>query len=256
MEISKIFELSEQYKQLAEGVIDFERYTWYAIAHHSTAIEGSTLTERQTIDLLEFGKTAVNKPMNHHLMVVDYFKALQYTLKLAQETEPVVYVSVELLKAIASKVKLNTGEIVNSVLGTFDTSKGDLRLCSVRAGNRLFPDCQKVPVLLENFCNTINSDMVIAKTFEEKCNLAFRAHFEFVSIHPFGDGNGRTSRLLMNFIQAHFDLPLSIVYKQDRLKYIDALEIARKNDDITPFLKFMYKQYVKFLKEEIKQLKQ
>lgn len=230
MEIDKILELAEQYEKLAAGVINYERYTWYAIAHHSTAIEGSTLTVKQTIDLLEFGKTAINKPMNDHLMVVDYFNALQYTLKEAQKKKPVVYVSVDLLKIIASKVKLNTGEIVNSVFGTFDTSKGDLRLCTVRAGNRLFPDCQKVPVLLKEFCNSINGDIVNAKTFEEKCNLAFRAHFEFVSIHPFGDGNGRTSHLLMNFIQAHFDLPLSIVYKQDRLKYIDALEAARKNE--------------------------
>lgn len=256
METSKIQELANEYQKLAKGVINYERYTWYAIAHHSTALEGSTLTEKQSIDLLEFGKTATNKPMQDHLMVVDYFNALQYTLKVATETKPVIYISVQLLKTIASKVKLNTGEIINTALGTFDTAKGDLRLCSVRAGSRLFPDCRKVPDMVKKLCNSLTMDMIKAKTFDEKCNLAFRAHFELVSIHPFGDGNGRTSRLLMNFIQAHFNLPLSIVYKQDRLKYIEALESARKKEDITPFLKFMYSQYAKFLKEEITRLKQ
>jgi Fic family protein len=92
------------------------------------------------------------------------------------------------------------------------------------------------------------------KTFEEKCNLAFKVHSDFVSIHPFGDGNGRTSRLLMNYIQAWFDLPLSIVFKQDRIKYVEALEGARNNEDITIFYRFMYEQYRKFLKSEISQL--
>ena len=50
-------------------------------------------------------------------------------------------------------------------------------------------------------------------TVEEKLQLSFSTHFDLVSIHPFYDGNGRTSRLLMNFIQQYFHLPLAIVYK-------------------------------------------
>ena len=256
MEPTKIKQLADEYQKLAKGVINYERFTWYAISHHSTAIEGSTLTEKQSIDLLEFGKTAAKKPMEDHLMLLDYFNALKYTLTAATGSNPVEFVSVDLLQTIASKVKLNTGEIVNSALGTFDTAKGDFRLCSVRAGSRLFPDCRKVPDMVKALCASITMDMKKAETFEDKCYLSFRAHFELVSIHPFGDGNGRTSRLLMNFIQAHFNLPLSIVYKQDRIKYIEALESARKKEDLTPFVTFMYSQYAKFMKAEIKRLKQ
>jgi Fic family protein len=76
-----------------------------------------------------------------------------------------------------------------------------------------------------------------------------------VSIHPFGDGNGRISRLLMNYILAYFDLPLTIVFKEDRIKYIDALEASRNNEQITIFFKFMFAQYKKFIKKELKILK-
>jgi Fic family protein len=92
------------------------------------------------------------------------------------------------------------------------------------------------------------------KALQFTLNLAFKVHFDFVSIHPFGDGNGRTSRLLMNYIQAWFNIPLSIVFKQDRIKYVEALESARNKEDAAVFYQFMYGQYGKFLKAEIEQL--
>jgi len=252
MKIQDINKLAVLYQQLSKGMIDHDKYTYYAITHHSTAIEGSTLTEKQAVNLLEYGTTAGSKPIEHHFMILDYFKALEFTLKAAREEKAV---TIPLLQAIASKVKINTGETVNTVLGTYETAKGDFRLGSVRAGTRTFPDHKKVPAMIKKLCDNINKEIQTAKSFEDRCNLAFKAHFDFVSIHPFGDGNGRTSRLLMNYIQARFNLPLSIVFKQDRIKYVTALENARTKDDITLFYKFMYNQYEKFLKTEINLLR-
>jgi Fic family protein len=178
-------------------------------------------------------------------MVLDYFKALKHTLNLAKEKTPH---STSIIQSIASLVKTNTGETVNTISGTYDTAKGDFRTGTVRAGNRTFPDFKKVPAIVKQLCEKANAEIEKVKTFEEKCNLAFKVHFDFVSIHPFGDGNGRTSRLLMNYIQARFNLPLSIVFKQDRIKYVEALESARNKEDITIFYQFMYGQYRKFLK--------
>jgi hypothetical protein len=59
----------------------------------------------------------------------------------------------------------------------------------------------------------------------------------------------------MNYILAYFELPMSIVFKQDRIKYIDASEAARNKEDRTIFFKFMFTQYEKFIKKEIKLLK-
>lgn len=97
--------------------------------------------------------------------------------------------------------------------------------------------------------------MQLAKSDEDKLLLAFNTHFELVSIHPFGDGNGGISRLMMNYILTYFELPMTIVFKQDRIKYIDALEVARNKEDNTIFFKFMFAQYEKFIKKEIKVLK-
>ena len=182
-------------------------------------------------------------------MVLDHNLALNFILKAANLPQPI---TVEFIQTVGALVKKSTGAIVNTIMGTYDTSKGDLRLSGVRAGNRLFPDYNKVPSLLKSLCQSINEEMQRVTTFVEICNLAFKVHFDFVSIHPFGDGNGRTSRLLMNYIQHRFNLPLSIVYKQDRLKYITALENARSKEDISIFYNFMYDQCAKFLKSEIK----
>lgn len=232
-------------------MIDHDKYTYYAITHHSTAIEGSTLTEKQSVNLLEYGQTAGKKPIQDHFMVLDYFTALKFTLNLAKEKKPL---TVSLIQSIASQVKTNTGETVNTISGTYYTAKSDFRTGTVRAGNRTFPDFRKVPAMVKQLCEQTNEEIKKVKTFEEKCNLAFKVHFDFVSIHPFGDGNGRTSRLLMNYIQAIFNLPLSIVFKQDRIKYAEALESARNKEDIAIFYRFMYEQYQKFLKSEIDQL--
>ena len=91
---------------------------------------------------------------------------------------------------------------------------------------------------------------------EEQLKLSFAAHFDLVSIHPFYDGNGRTSRLLMNYLQLYFNLPLSIVFKEDKAAYFEALQQTRKAEDISIFRKFMFAQYAKYLQLEIEKFEQ
>ncbi len=252
MKLSELETLIKEYKLLSKGIVDANKYAYYAMTHHSTSIEGSTLTESQVINLLEDGKPTPNKPFEHHQMVYDHYKALLFVIELAKNKEKL---SPILIQKIASEVMKNTGGFVNTIVGKYDISKGEYRLSGVRAGNRLFPDYKKVPELMTKLCNEVNAKLKTAKTLEDKCQLAFKIHFDFVSIHPFGDGNGRTARLLMNYIQTYFDIPLSIVFKQNKIKYVNTLELAIKKDDLQVFYDFMFSQYFKFLKKEIKEMK-
>jgi Fic family protein len=127
VKIQEINKLADIYLKLSKGMIDHDKYTNYVITHHSTAIEGSTLTEKQSVNLLEYGKPAALKPMQDHFMVLDYFKALQFTLSLAKEKK---LLTVSLIQSMASYVKTNTGETVNTILGTYNTAKGDFNIGS------------------------------------------------------------------------------------------------------------------------------
>ena len=250
-QINKLENLVAEYKKAMQGQVDLEKLTRFAITYHSTAIEGSTLTEGQVYNLLDLDIPAKNKPFSEQQMVIDHQKALIFALRKAKEKAPLTE---KLIKEIGALVMKNTGSVYNTMLGTFDSTKGDYRLLDVFAGARRFPNSSKVPALMKTLVNEVNGKLKTVKTFSEKCELAFEIHFRFISIHPFADGNGRTTRLLMNYMLAMFDLPIFYVFKNSRISYIQALERARETENPAVFYKFMYRQYQKFIEKEMKLL--
>jgi Fic family protein len=245
-----LVKLIDRYKELGiADVIDHEKFNHISIVHHSTKIEGSTLTEIETQVLLEEGLTPKGKPISDSLMVTDHFAALNFVLKQAGARRAV---SVELIREINSLVVKNTGQLYNTIFGTIDASKGEFRKGNVSAGATYFPNYDKVVSLTEKMVSGINDLMKPDLTDLQKINLSFDAHYNLVSIHPFYDGNGRTSRLLMNYIQAYYNLPLAIVHAEAKAEYIEALIATRENDDITIFRKFMENEYSQLLNSEIK----
>ena len=248
-QVQKLENLVLEYKKAMQGQINLEKLTCYAITYHSTAIEGSTLTEGQVYNLLDLDLPAKNKPFTEQQMVIDHQKALVFTLNKAKQNSPITEI---LIKEIGALVVKNTGSIYSTALGTFDSTKGDYRLLNVFAGSRRFPDGSKVAALMKTLVCEINDKIDTVQTFTQKCELAFEIHYQFVSIHPFADGNGRTSRLLMNYILTMFDLPIFYVFKNSRISYIQALEQARETGNNTVFYSFMYRQYQKFIEKELK----
>jgi Fic family protein len=247
--LEEAIKLINRYKSLElSNVVDYTKFNLYAITHHSTIIEGSTLTEIETRLLLDEGLTPKGKPLTHSLMTKNHFEALQFVIEQASKK---VKVNEILIKNINAHVLKNTGAVYNTLLGTVDSSKGEYRLGNVRAGNQYFVNYAKVSQLTKELCKTIQDKLQSDLTIEEQIHLSFDAHFNLVSIHPFYDGNGRTSRILMNFIQSYFNLPLAIVQKEDKSDYFEALEETRKEETLTPFRHFMTQQYSKYLKTEI-----
>lgn len=248
-------ELTSEYLNLSKNYYDLERHNSYLMSYHSTTIEGSTLTPIEAQTFLEKGLTAAGKPLEHHNMLKDHLEALGFVISQSQKKERI---SIELIQKIAALVKKNTGTVYNTALGSFDTAKGDLRLLNVRAGitRDSFMNHTEILPSLKQLCVDINSNIKNTETTSEINRLAFMAHYQCVIIHPFGDGNGRTSRLLMNYIQNYHTKPMSIVFQEDRTPYIEALVKTRKEKDIEYFINFMENQHIKHLKSEINFMKQ
>lgn len=229
-------------------VLNFEEFNRIAIVHHSSSIEGSTLTREETTLLITEGITAKGKPMSDHLMVKDHYNALLLTLDEAKNKSQL---TPELFKKINAAVNKNNGLVRQTALGVCDDTKGDFRLGNVTSGTTYFVNYDKVQPMVTELCGKLQSKLTDVKTVSEIYRLSFDAHYYLVSIHPWFDGNGRTSRLLMNFIQAYYHQPLSIVFVEDKPQYIKALNDARAAESSDIFCDFMCSQHVKYLEQEI-----
>lgn len=228
--------------------IDFDKFNQYAITHHSTTIEGSTLTEIETRLLLDEGITPAGKPLLHSLMVQDHYRALLFVIEQAKLK---VALSPGFIQNSNALVMKQTGSLYQTVFGELDGSKGVFRKGNVSAGNTYFVGFDKVEGLVKKLCAAVSEGLLAHSTIIDQLNISFDAHFDLVTIHPFYDGNGRTSRLLMNYLQLYFNLPMCIVFKEDKATYFEALQQTRKQEDINIFRSFMYGQYEKYLLKEI-----
>ena len=243
----EIEELYQEFQRLGiDQSVDYEKYYLYSLITHSTAIEGSTLTEVETQLLFDEGVTAMNKPLVHHLMNEDLKKAYELAKEEAKQQTPITS---PFLQTLNAALMHTTGGVQNVMAGSFDSSKGEFRLCGVTAGagGRSYMNYQKVPTKVVELCNLLNEHMNAANTTREQYTLSFNAHLNLATIHPWVDGNGRTARLLMNYIQLAKNLFPTKIFKEDRAEYILALQQSQEGDTNQPFLNFMAKQLKKSL---------
>ena len=243
--------LIEQYKQLGiDSQIDYEKFYLYSIITHSTAIEGSTVTEIENQLLFDEGITAKGKPLMEQMMNLDLRRAYEESIRLATNHTDI---TVDILKALSHLVMQNTGSTYKTVLGDFSSANGDLRIVNVTAGvgGRSYLSYQKVPAKLQEFCDWLNAQRQRPMSLSERYDLSFEAHYRLVTIHPWADGNGRMARLVMNQIQFEFGLIPAKVLKEDKGDYINTLIATREADDMSIFLEFMTDEMVKTLSADI-----
>lgn len=247
--------LLERHKELGiSDQIDYEKFYLYSIITHSTAIEGSTVTEVEAQLLFDEGITAKGKPLIEQLMNLDLKAAYDYGRTWIKRHEDI---TVESLVTLVARVMARTGGEYNSLGGSFDASKGELRKLNVTAGagGRSYMNWKKVPVKLKAFCDELNK----RRKAVDKCDkaavyeLSFWAHYELVTIHPWADGNGRTSRLLMNLLQMEYDVLPTKVFKEDKAEYIQALIDTREAEDTNIFINCMAKLHCEHLQQDIDQ---
>lgn len=250
----KLLIVLNEYKQLGiADQIDYDKFYLYSLITHSTAIEGSTVTEIENQLLFDEGISAKGRTMQEQLMNLDLKNAYEQAIRMAKSHTDF---SLEMLKDLSALVMKNTGSSYNTIQGSFNAAQGYLRLVNVTAGagGKSYLNYTKVPSKLAAFCQEMNERrlaMVDSKDLLEQYLLSFDAHLQLVTIHPWADGNGRMSRLIMNYIQFEFGLVPTKVKKEDKAEYIQALIDSREQDSPQPFREFMLQEHLANLREEI-----
>lgn len=211
-----IFVSLQQKKELynqKKGSIDsitlssYEQDFELTYTHNSTAIEGNTLTLIETKVVLEDGVSVGGKKLREIYEVVNHKKAYHYVKKCIAEEKKLDEHIVKDLHAILTE---------NIIVGGVYRSEP----VRISGAGHTPPVGNDMYIQIKNFY----ADLAWKKEALNPIEYAAWTHAEFVRIHPFIDGNGRTSRLLMNYqlMYAGF-LPVSIA-KEDRLEYYNALE--------------------------------
>lgn len=151
----------------------------------------------------------------------------------------------------------NTGSEYKTIAGTFSSAKGELRLLNVSAGRggKSYLAWQKVETKLQQVCDYLNQQrkQINSTDIQEIYKLSFEAHYLLVSVHPWAEGNGRMSRLVMNMIQKEFGAIPSIVKKESRAEYIQSLANSQEKDDSSEFLDFMFTHHKNNILQQIKE---
>lgn len=250
-----LLRLLQQHKALGiSNQIDYNKFYLYSIITHSTAIEGSTVTEVEAQLLFDEGITSSKRTVTEQMMNLDLKVAYEYGMQWIKRHEPI---TVDWLITLASKVMARTGSEYHSMGGDFSAAKGELRKLNVTAGagGKSYMSYQKVPSRLATFCEELNKKRQAIDPSDVAAiyDLSFWAHYELVTIHPWADGNGRTCRLLMNLLQMEYDVLPTKVLKEDKATYIQALIDTRENDDLNIFIDCMARLHLQHLKADIDQ---
>lgn len=185
--------------------------------YHSNAIEGNTLTQSETEMVLEHGVTIGGKTLAEHLEVIGHKEAIDYIEELAAQNTAISEREIKDLHSLIMR-------------GVDRDEAGRYRTLDVRAAGteHVYPPHYQLQDLMTGFVEWLNS---VAANQLHPVEYATEAHYRFVSIHPFRDGNGRAGRLLMNLILLKHGYPIAVITNQRRKKYIDALVYAQEHHD-------------------------
>ena len=198
--------------------------------YNTQRMEGSNLTQDDTKSLLIHGITPNKKSQ---IDTIETQRHYDLFMRL---------VSSKKLKVITSDIVLSWHNEI------FEQTKigeaGSVRAYRVGIHGNDDIEFATVPQIkpkLKKLFNWINKYDGIMTPVE----LACMAHYEFVTIHPFGDGNGRISRLLMNHILYKYDYPLMLIKNIDRKAYFKSLERSNLKNNSIHFLKWFMRYYIK-----------
>lgn len=201
---------------------------WFKVelTYTSNAIEGNTLTRKETALVVEEGLTVRGKTLIEHLEAINHADAMDFIQGLVGkkrkdiQKRDVLQIHALILKKIDDE---NAGRYRNVAV-------------RIRGADIILPNPLKVPELMEEFFVWLHD-----KNIDHPAMIAADAHLKLVSIHPFVDGNGRTARLLLSLLLMQTGYPPALVRKEDRDIYIDSIEKAQLTNQREDYYKVIYR---------------
>lgn len=195
------------------------------MTYNSNAIEGNSLTLKETALVINEGITIKGKSLKDHLEIKNHKEAVDYLYELIGKHKPIIF-SEAMIRSFHQMVIGNTDK---EWAGRYRNSSVVIAGTDYRP-----PEAIDVPALMAELMAWIKEN----KRKLHPIELASLIHYKLTAIHPFFDGNGRTARLIMNIILMNASYPLTVILKNDRKKYYDVLSKADKGNSI-PFVRFV-----------------
>lgn len=224
--IDSLKEYIDQYRPFPEGLANsLHEKLIVEWTYNSNAIEGNTLTLSETKVVLE-GITIGGKTMVEHLETINHREAILFVEELITNQEPLSEWNIKTIHALILK------EIDNNNAGKYRTEN-----VVISGAKHIPPKHYEIGDLMQKLIAEYQSEW-------EEFHPVVRAtllHGEFVKIHPFIDGNGRTSRLLLNFELMKNGYPPIIIKNEERARYYDVIDLAHTTMNYEPFIELVSK---------------
>lgn len=206
----------DEHRPLSKSVLErLQKQIALDWTYNTNAIEGNSLTLRETQLVLEEGMTIKGKSLREHFEAKNHEKAIQFLMQLVKKKT-----------LLTEKLILELHALVLD--GIEEDFAGRYRNGRVRitGANFVPPNPLRVPDLMDELIRWVKKNV---KKLDPPL-FAAQVHHRFVWIHPFFDGNGRTGRLIMNLFLMQNGYPPAVILKNDRKKYYDALNEANNGN--------------------------
>jgi Fic family protein len=223
--------------------------------YHSNNLEGNSLTYGETKALLLFGITAQGKPLKDHFEITGHNEAIEWVLEVIKGGRPLTESFIRELHKLILKEPYQVDAISPDglptkkwiKLGAYKTVPNHVK---TKTGEIFyFASPEETPAKMYDLLDWYREES--EKVDINPIILATAFHYKFIRIHPFDDGNGRTVRILMNFILMQFGYPPVIIRTEEKREYLSVLEQADAGM-IEPFISFIAQNLVHSLEIMIK----
>lgn len=226
----RIDEINERVKEMrvvgklsGDSLRHIRKYFRIKNIYHSNAIEGNLLDAGETRQVVELGLTITGKSLKDQAEAKNLGHALDFLEMIAgNKTEPITQNDIRQIH------RLILEGIDNENAGAYRTTEVVISGSEYKPPNHF-----EVPIEMSDLMGWL--EPLSTRLDDYAIQAAAAAHARFAQIHPFIDGNGRTARILMNLVLMRAGFPIAIVTREDRTRYIDALEHSQISD-LTPFI--------------------